>query len=57
MQRGKEPAGFRVVRIEREQLLHRDNRLAVLAGVHLGDGIFKQRAFLAIADTIPFHHR
>ena len=56
MQSGKEPTGFRVVGIKREQLLHRNNRLAVLAGVHLGDGILKQRAFLAIADKIPLHH-
>jgi hypothetical protein len=38
------------MRIEREQILQRSGRPAVLAGVHVGDGFFEKRAFLAVSD-------
>jgi len=56
MQRGKEPSSFRIMRIECEQLFQRSGRPAVLAGVHVGDGFLKKRAFLAIADNTPVVH-
>lgn len=56
MQRRKEPASFRVVRIKCEQLFQRSGRPAVLAGVHVGDGFLEKRAFLAVADDTPFVH-
>ena len=56
MQRRKEPASFRIVRIKCEQLFQRGGRPAVLAGVHVGDGFFEKCAFLAVADNTPLMH-
>jgi hypothetical protein len=47
----KEPAGFRVVRIQFEKLFERRRAPGILAGVHLCDGLFEQCALLAIADN------
>jgi hypothetical protein len=44
------------VRIKDEQLFQHSRRPAVLAGVHVGDGFFEKRTFLAIADNAPVLH-
>ena len=54
MERGKQPAGFGIVRIKGEEFFESCRRPAVLAGIHMGDGFFQESAFLAVADNTPF---
>jgi hypothetical protein len=41
------------MRIKCEQLFERCRRPAILAGIHVGDGFFEKRAFLAVTDNAP----
>jgi hypothetical protein len=53
MQCGKESASLGVMRVECEEFLESGGRPAVLAGVHLRDGVFEERALLAVPDDTP----
>jgi hypothetical protein len=54
MESGEEAPGFRVERVKREQVFQRGGRPAVLAGVHLCNGIFEKRRLFVKADAPLF---
>jgi hypothetical protein len=56
MERGKQSAGFGILRIEREQFFECSGRPAVFAGVHVGDRFLEERSFFAVSDDTPLMH-
>ncbi len=54
MQGREEPASFRVQGVKGEEFFEDSRGPAILAGIHLRDCFFEERAFLAVADGTLF---
>jgi hypothetical protein len=54
VERGEEAPGFRVERVKRKQVFQRRGRPAILAGVHLCNGILEKRRLFVEADAPLF---
>ena len=51
MKRGKQPTCFSIEGIERKEIFERRRGPAILAGVHLCNGVLEQRRLFVVADA------